>query len=109
MNEDIAQQILREVFSALEAVETQSAGILQFLKDKGIAKEEELAPYLEQAGNTSSVRWLAARVRIEYLLSSAMKTEEEARKEPSKSAQNSEEPRNPDTEASRKKESDNDA
>jgi hypothetical protein len=74
MNEDIAQEIVHEMFSSLEALETQSAAILQFLKDKKIASEEELAPYFNEAGNASNVRWLAARVRIDRLISSAMNT-----------------------------------
>jgi NAD-dependent DNA ligase len=81
MNEKIVQEILDELFSSLEALETRSAAVLQFLKDKGIAKAEELAPYLEQAGNASSVRWLAARVRIEHLLAGAMKSAEDTTKE----------------------------
>src|SRR5580692_3183876 len=57
--------------------------MLQLTKDKGIASDKELVPYLDQAGNASSVRWRAARVRINYLLSS-MKPDEksEEKKEP---------------------------
>lgn len=82
MNENIMQEIVHELFSSLEALETQSAAILQFLKDKGLADEKELAPYLEQSGNASSVRWRGARVRIDHLISSAIAAaEREAKKE----------------------------
>lgn len=77
MDEGVVQEILHELFSSFERMETQSSAILQFMKDKGIATDEELAPYLESAGNASGVRWLAARVRIDYLISGAMKAEEE--------------------------------
>jgi hypothetical protein len=84
MDEKIVQEILQELFASLERVETQSSALLQFVKDKGITNEEELAPYLERAGNASGVRWLAARVRIEHLIAGAMKAEEEkAKKEAS--------------------------
>jgi hypothetical protein len=87
MDEKIAQEILDELFSSLEKLDTRSSAILQFLKDNGIAKEEDLAPYMEQAGNASSVRWLAARVRIDHLLGAAIKsTEEKAKPEASKTA-----------------------
>ena len=99
MNEKIAQEILHELFPAFEALETQNAALLHLLKDKGIANEEELAAHFEQAGKASSVRWLAVRVRIEYLLSSAMKTaEQDVKKESPKTTEN------PIAEASRERE-----
>jgi hypothetical protein len=78
MNEDILREALHEMFSSLEAVEAQNAAILSFLKEKGIATDETLAPHLERAANASNVRWRAARVRIDYLLSSATKSAEQA-------------------------------
>jgi PAB1-binding protein PBP1 len=94
INEDIAQEILHQLFSSLEALETQSAAVLQFLKDKGIASEEELAVHLEQAGKASSVRWRAARVRMDHLLSSAIKAsaEETPRSEQAKSSAENKKP-----------------
>ena len=89
MNEKLAQEVLHELFPAFEALETQNAALLHLLKDKGIANEEELAAHFEQAGKASSVRWLAARVRIDYLLSSAMKkAEPEVKKESLKTNEN---------------------
>jgi hypothetical protein len=92
MDQNIVQEILHELFASLEALDTQTSAIRQFLKDKGIATEQELAPYLEQAGNASGVRWLAVRVRIDHLLSSAMKSADQnakdAKKDSSQSAEN---------------------
>src|SRR3984885_5694503 len=101
VDETIAQEILHELFSSLEALETQSAALLQLAKDKGWASDQELAPYLEQAGNASNVRWRAARVRIDYLLSSAMKNAELAgKKEPLKTMESNQKQRNTGTETS---------
>jgi hypothetical protein len=108
MDEEIVQQIIDELLSSLEPLDTQTAGLLQFLKAKGIVTDEELAPYLEQAGNASNVRWLATRVRIRSLISSAMKAAEQpAETEATKTTPKSPEPAGETTkETARKKESD---
>ncbi|HWC18319.1 MAG TPA: hypothetical protein VG498_14955 [Terriglobales bacterium] len=67
MSDNPAQQVLSDLFGYLESLETQSGAILQFLKDKGGLNDQQLAPYLEQAANASSVKWRAARVRMEHL------------------------------------------
>jgi len=77
MDEAIVQQIVDELLSSLEPLETQNAALLQFLKARGIATDEELAPFLEQAGNASNIRWRAVRVRTAALISSAMKPAEQ--------------------------------
>jgi len=88
MDRSVAEQVLDELFPSFEALETQSAAIVQFLKGKGIATDEQLAPYFEQAKNASSVRWHAARIRMERLLSTATKTVEQAtEKGPAETAQ----------------------
>ena len=68
MNNEAMKEVLNELFSHLEKLETQSEAILQFLKEKKRVTDKQLAPYLEQAGNASGVRWRAARVRINHLL-----------------------------------------
>jgi hypothetical protein len=74
MDEEIVKQIVDEILSSLEPIETQSVAILQFLKAKGIASDDDLAPFLAQAGNASNVRWRAVRVRTAALISNAMKS-----------------------------------
>ncbi len=87
MNEEFAKEILDAIFSSLEELETQNSAVLQLLKDKGLMREDELVAHLEQAGNASNVKWRAARVRIDHLISSAIKAEErEAAKESKKEA-----------------------
>src|SRR5580698_5916404 len=77
MDTEIIKQVLDELFSSFEDMETRSAAIVLLLKDQGTVTEEALSPYLEQAGKTSNVRWRAARVRIGALLESAMKAPEQ--------------------------------
>jgi hypothetical protein len=76
MNNDAMKEVLNELFSHLERLETQNEAILQFLKEKKRVTDKQLAPYLEQAGNASSVKWLAARVRINHLLEPEHREEE---------------------------------
>lgn len=68
MNNEAMKEVLNELFSHLERLETQSEAILHFLKEKKRVTDKQLAPYLEQAGNASNVKWRAARVRINHLL-----------------------------------------
>src|ERR1700693_5957569 len=77
-NNNFVQEILHDLFSSLESLETQNTAILQFLKDKGVATDEELASHLEQAGKASGVRWRGVRVRADYLFASAVKAAEQA-------------------------------
>ena len=82
------KETLDELFSLLESLETQTLALTQFLKDQGIAADEKLAPYLDRAGNASSVKWRAARARMQYLLSPVAKKtdgqEKDKNKEPEK-------------------------
>jgi hypothetical protein len=87
MDEDLAHQILDELFEHLEDVETQSAAILHFLKAKGIATDEQLSPYFEEASKATSVKWVAERARINYLLAAATRLPDKAaEKKPTKPA-----------------------
>jgi hypothetical protein len=78
------KEILGELFSLLEAMETSNLAVVQILKDKGIANEKEFAHFMEQAGNASSVKWRAARVRMEYLLTPIKKETLEVEKKEAK-------------------------
>jgi hypothetical protein len=44
MDDKVAQLILDELFSSLEVLETQTAAVLQFLKEKAGSSDEQLAP-----------------------------------------------------------------
>src|ERR1700731_886388 len=83
-NPEPIKEILDELFSLLESLETQSLALTQFLKDQGIASDEKLTPYLDRAGNTSSVKWRAARARMQYLLSPIPKQATEKEKDKDK-------------------------
>src|SRR5260221_12968989 len=76
MNNEAMKEVLNDLFSHMERLETQTEAILQLLKEKKRVTDKQLAPYLEQAGNASNVRWRAARVRIEHLLSQEHPDEE---------------------------------
>ena len=85
MQPDSLKEVLSELFALLETQETNSAAVLQLLKDQGIASDEKLSTYLDQAGRASNVKWRAARMRMEYLLTPIQK--ESAGNDKSKQAQ----------------------
>lgn len=76
------KEVLDDLYTLLESIETQNIAILQFLKDQKIAPDEKLRPYLEQAGNASSVKWRAARARMNHLFAPAPKKATEAMTKP---------------------------
>jgi hypothetical protein len=78
MNESIFNEVLDELFSSLESLETQTRALTQYLKDRKIVPADAFAPYLHQAGEASSVRWRAERVRMNSLLTSAFKKVDES-------------------------------
>jgi len=77
MNDKLMRELLDELSSALEGLEAQNLAVLEFLKaqKKGADK---LAPYLEQAEKTSSVKWMAIRARLNHLLEGAAREAERA-------------------------------
>jgi len=79
MDESAVNEILDEIVSLLEPLEAQNTAVLHFLKAKGIATDEDLAPFLAEATNDSDVRWRAFRLRTAALISSAMKAREKER------------------------------
>lgn len=82
MDSKAIKEVFEELFTHLERLETQSAAILQFLKEKKRVTDKQLAPYLEQAGNAANVKWRAARVRIERLLSDEDEEDKKIEKKP---------------------------
>jgi hypothetical protein len=94
MNVDLAKELLNELGSSLENLETQQGALLQFLKDQGMVTDEQLAPYLNQAGNASNVRWRAARVRLERAFSTAEQEEQQGKPQESRPAEAQKLPKN---------------
>lgn len=81
MDENVIEEMLDELFAVLEGFETQNRAILEFMKDRGITKEEDLVPFLEEAAKTSNVRWRATRIRVNHLLASRSKANQSSQQE----------------------------
>jgi hypothetical protein len=105
MDLSVAEQVLDELLPSFEALETHNEAILQFLKDKGIATDEQLAPYMEQARSASTIRWRAVRLRMNRLLTPVFKAAEKTAEEsPAESVQKRAEEAGPPKEPSSGKE-----
>jgi hypothetical protein len=96
------KEIFDELFGLLESLEAQSMAVTQFLKDQKIGNDKKLALYLEQAGNASSVKWRAARARMEYLLAPMQKEADDKRKEAEKKESEKKEPEKNESEKNEK-------
>jgi hypothetical protein len=77
MDDTLTREMLDEVLSALERLETQNTAVFQFLRDQKKGADK-LAPYLEQAEKASSVKWMATRARLNHLLDGAAREAERA-------------------------------
>ena len=86
MDSHIIEEILDEFDSVFQNADTGTAA-LRVLKEKGIANDDELAPYLEEAATASSVKWRATRLRLARLLESAAKSMEDELTEQQRKAQ----------------------
>jgi hypothetical protein len=69
MSRNPAEDVLNELLPYFEALDTQNAALVQFLKDKRVVSDEQLAPYLERAAKASNVKWFGARLRMGRLFS----------------------------------------
>jgi hypothetical protein len=85
--EKTVKEIMDELFPAFEAMDARSAAIVQFLKEEGMATDDQLSRYLQPAEDASNVRWRAARIRLERLFSSALKTVQKAPDENAKTTE----------------------
>ena len=47
MDENVLDELLDAILPTLASAETQSAAVLQALKQSGVVTEEQLAPFLE--------------------------------------------------------------
>lgn len=95
----ITKEIIDDLFFNLETIDAQSAAVLRFLKEKGIAPDKDFAPYLQQASDAASVRWLATRVRLERLLSDVISDVEQTAEEVTEKAVEQKEHARPKDEA----------
>lgn len=101
-NTNPLKEIFDELFGLLESLEAQSMAVTQFLKDQKIGNDKKLAPYLEQAGNASSVKWRAARARMEYLLAPMQKEADDKKKAAEKKESGKKEPEKNESEKNEK-------
>ena len=80
LDEQQLKEILSELFGLLESLETSNIAAFRALAEKKIVTEDEIERLLHEAGDASSVKWRAARVRMEYLLTPIEKNKEQVGK-----------------------------
>ena len=67
MSDNPVKEVVTDLFQHLEALETRCAALVQLVKEKGVGTEEEFARCEQQASEASSIKWRAARLRMEHL------------------------------------------
>ena len=104
MDKDAINKAFSELYSHLESLETQTTALIQILTAKGIITDKEFAPFVEEAGNASYVKWLATRLRVEHVLSTSEAPEKPAAIESKPPAQEPEVPPEQENEGARRSE-----
>jgi hypothetical protein len=92
VNQELTNYVLQELLPTFENLEAQSAAIVLFLKDRGMANDEALKPYFEQAGLATNVKWRAVRARLGHLLAPPPKSATEVAKKETPTPKEEQEP-----------------
>ena len=90
MDENVIDEFLESILSALASAETQSAALLQVLRETKNVSEEQLTKAMDQASNATEIKMRATRLRLKRILTAAIselekqQTKKEDKVEPEK-------------------------
>jgi len=81
VDEKLIDEILDAVLPPIEAAESQTAAVIQLLRERGILNDDDFARFQEQAENASEIRSRAMRLRLKRILSAMSENIEKLRKQ----------------------------